>query len=92
MPGDSGVCQLHTYQKSPDSPVSSFAWMASPGVFCGNIDHTVSSGTDSIVLNHRLIQYERGTDIAVADIPHSIALTEFHVLMLFDNRFVDLTS
>ena len=86
MPGDSGISELHTFQKTLDDPVTSFAWMASPGVFCGKIDHTVSSGTDSIILNHKLIQYEKGKPIDTGDIPNSIVLTEFHVLMLFKNR------
>ncbi|XP_067928521.1 vacuolar protein sorting-associated protein 18 homolog [Watersipora subatra] len=86
LPGDNSVCQLHTFQRSPESPITSFAWMASPGILCGKIDHTVSSGADSIILNHKLVHYEQGINDTMADPPKSVALTEFHVLMLFENR------
>lgn len=64
--------------------------MASPGVYCGKIDNTVSSDTDSVILNEKLIQYDKGADMETSEIPSSIAMTEFHILMLFKNRFVSL--
>jgi len=42
LAGDSGCSELHAYRKN--GKTESFAWMAIPGVYYGNIDHTASSG------------------------------------------------
>ncbi|KAF6032157.1 VPS18 [Bugula neritina] len=64
--------------------------MASPGIYCGNIDNTVRSGDDSVILNHKLIEYQQdGSNSSLTTtsvLPNSIAMTEFHILVLSENR------
>nr|XP_039247799.1 vacuolar protein sorting-associated protein 18 homolog [Styela clava] len=102
LPGGGGWSQLALFYKtkSRTSIPTQFAWMASPGVYFGDI--TVPAVEDStslhhlsIVANARLISYpDKESDSSNPFAPHTdpaeevlgIALTEFHLLVLYSDR------
>ncbi|CAB4006497.1 vacuolar sorting-associated 18 homolog [Paramuricea clavata] len=75
------------YAKARGTP-SSFAWLSGPGVYCGglNFDSTPQDSDSSITLQARLLPYV-SADGQSSSPPIALALTQFHVLLLYKDRF-----
>ena len=58
-----------------------------PGIYYGDVDITGAAGQDSITMDTRLMQYPAEDQEAMPP-PLSMVLTEFHVLILFNDRQV----
>ncbi|XP_028399921.1 vacuolar protein sorting-associated protein 18 homolog [Dendronephthya gigantea] len=74
------------YTKARGNP-SSFAWLTEPGVYCGSLNFDTPQETSgSITSEARLLPYVTA-DGQSSTPPIALALTEFHVLLLYKNRF-----
>ncbi|KAK6183831.1 hypothetical protein SNE40_002395 [Patella caerulea] len=82
LPGDFGHSELHLYFPKFRQPAHSFSWMTGPGVYHGTIDTTGGAGANSVLANAKLIPYPKDK----SDKPVSMVMTEFHVLILFNDR------
>ncbi|XP_071479921.1 vacuolar protein sorting-associated protein 18 homolog [Diadema antillarum] len=84
LPGNFGYSKLEQYcQKSRGLPAT-FAWMTGPGVYFGGFDFSGQS-RDNLTKDSRLLPYPvRDQEPFMR--PIAIILTEFHVLLLFQDR------
>jgi hypothetical protein len=62
-------------------------YVTGPGIYFGKIDVTGNAGQDSVTMDTKLIPYPR-CDQEKGGNPLAIVTTEFHVLVLFSDRFV----
>ncbi|PIA13753.1 hypothetical protein COEREDRAFT_11032 [Coemansia reversa NRRL 1564] len=68
-----------------------FAWLTSMGVFFGRLTFGGQDSGDSVVENAALLPYptlstSATADVAVAEQPGALALTEFHILLQYSDR------
>jgi len=85
LPGSLTSSQLQLYYPKMKAIPKSFAWMTGAGVYCGQIDVTGQAGHDTVTVDTKLIQYKK-EESAKSSLPISMALTEFHLLVLFPNK------
>lgn len=80
---------LQFFSPRPKELPKTFALMLEPGVLVGDV---IVSGPDSkpnvVVLNQKLIEYTKDTrpPVEISNRPLSMALTEFHTLVLYIDR------
>ncbi|KAL5007275.1 hypothetical protein ScPMuIL_016081 [Solemya velum] len=84
LPGNFGYSKLRLFFNKFRGQAKSFAWMTGPGIYYGNVETSGAAGRNSVTINTKLI-YPRDNEEQPAS-PLSIALTEFHVLILFPDR------
>ncbi|XP_046860460.1 vacuolar protein sorting-associated protein 18 homolog [Xenia sp. Carnegie-2017] len=79
--------QLALYNAKARGTPSSFAWLTGPGAYCGGLNFDSLQGNNtSIISNARLLPYVTA-DGESSSPPLALALTEFHVLLLYKDRF-----
>ncbi|KAI8074843.1 Pep3/Vps18/deep orange family-domain-containing protein [Gongronella butleri] len=95
LPGAIHASSLALYTAATSSTARTlclFAWSSAPGIYQGQLDlaseHTT---TDDIIENSQLIPYplselEDGSMQASPDTPRAMALSAFHVILLYDRR------
>ncbi|KAJ7596930.1 Pep3/Vps18/deep orange family-domain-containing protein [Mycena floridula] len=90
LPGDMKHSELHYYTPNPDQALSlpkSLAWMTAPGIYHGNLNFE-STSDDYIdmadVLPYPFLSSSSGSN--ASDTPLSIALTEFHYIVVYSDR------
>ncbi|XP_052234264.1 vacuolar protein sorting-associated protein 18 homolog [Dreissena polymorpha] len=86
FPGDFGYSELRLYMAKNRGPAKKFAWMAGPGVVYGDIDIMGRQRPDTVLCNQMHMRYPQEPDQKAETKPFGMALTEFHVLLLFGNK------
>ncbi|XP_071119989.1 vacuolar protein sorting-associated protein 18 homolog [Mytilus edulis] len=85
LPGNMGYSELKLYFPKFRGSARTFAWMTGPGVYFGNLDFTGEAGPKSVTTQTKLIPYPKDSDGEKTH-PISMVLTEFHVLLLYQDR------
>ncbi|XP_038059367.1 vacuolar protein sorting-associated protein 18 homolog [Patiria miniata] len=86
LPGNFGYSELQFSYGSKKTMPSNFAWMTGPGIYYGVFDFN-SQSSDNLTKDSRLLPYpDTGKGDVTAAKPIAMALTEFHVLLLFQDR------
>lgn len=85
LPGSFGYSELKLFFPKFRGPARTFAWMTGPGVYFGNLDFTGEAGPKSVTTQTKLIPYPKDID-GEKVYPLSMVLTEFHVLLLYQDR------
>ncbi|KAI8370704.1 Pep3/Vps18/deep orange family-domain-containing protein [Radiomyces spectabilis] len=95
LPGDLSYSELHFFSRfhelQQQGVAQTFAWLTGPGIYHGNLVFGSQNAGDSVIDNVQLLQYPaRPTDDMpgqlVTEIPISVALTEFHFILLYKDR------
>ncbi|OAD75205.1 hypothetical protein PHYBLDRAFT_186318 [Phycomyces blakesleeanus NRRL 1555(-)] len=95
LPGDLPYSELHFFSRFHDlqqqGVAQNFAWLTGPGIYHGNLVFGSQNSGDSVIDNAELLQYpatpsEDETGQLVTEIPLSVALTEFHFVLLYKDR------
>lgn len=65
-----------------------FAWLTEPGIYFGRLVFGNQGPSDSVADNAQLLPYPdaNGSSSAESEAPVSIAMTEFHFIMLYRDR------
>ncbi|KAK7491492.1 hypothetical protein BaRGS_00017321 [Batillaria attramentaria] len=85
FPGNFGFSDLHLFMPKFRQAAQTFAWLTGPGIYYGSIDVSGSAGPNSVTSNSKLISYPKDGDEPGVH-PIGMALTEFHMLVLYPNR------
>ncbi|KDQ63405.1 hypothetical protein JAAARDRAFT_147697 [Jaapia argillacea MUCL 33604] len=89
LPGNTQHSELHFYTPNADQALSlpkAMAWMTAPGVYHGTLNF--QSISDDLIDSASLLPYPVFPNSPAGDVPQSIALTEFHFVLLFKDRIV----
>ncbi|KAL1931607.1 hypothetical protein VTP01DRAFT_9750 [Rhizomucor pusillus] len=95
LPGDLPFSELHFFSKfhelQQQGVAQSFAWLTGPGIYHGDLVFGSQEVGDSVIDSVQLLQYpavspEDGLGKVVTETPISLALTEFHFLLLYKDR------
>ncbi|CAH1764493.1 4854_t:CDS:10 [Entrophospora sp. SA101] len=92
LPGDLPYSELHFFAPYNDQgSAKTFAWLTGPGIYHGNLVFGSQDVGDSVIDVAQLLPYpatpsENDPNSVVSEIPLSIALTEFHFIMLYQER------
>ncbi|KAN0063802.1 tethering complex subunit [Thecaphora frezii] len=104
LPGDLPYSELHTWTASGHREASALAWLTGPGVYHGLVSYSDQDVGDSVIDSANLLPYPAvalegsgdGGDGSggqtIAEIPLSIALTEFHFILLYQDRVMAISS
>jgi hypothetical protein len=66
------------------------AWMTAAGVYHGSLK--IDTEAEDHIDNAQLLPYPALTGLGAGDLPLSLALTEFHFLMLYKDRVVGICN
>ncbi|RKP34668.1 Pep3/Vps18/deep orange family-domain-containing protein, partial [Dimargaris cristalligena] len=92
IPGDISHTELCLFSKLQDvayqSVAEKFAWLTGSGVYHGQLVYGSQGTGDSVVSDPVLLPYPRdhptsGTSVEGPEAPISMALTEFHIILLY---------
>ncbi|CAG8658675.1 5183_t:CDS:10, partial [Cetraspora pellucida] len=92
IPGNLAYSELHFFSQYQDiqyqGSAKNFAWLTSPGIYHGSL---VFGSQDHVVDSAKLLPYpsmpsENDPSTMVTENPLSIALTEFHFILLYKER------
>ncbi len=86
VPGNTARSELHFFSEFGGGLPRQFAWMTGPGVFQGELLFGSQSKGDSVTTDTTLVPYPRDAG-APPPTPLSMALTEFHFLLLDGAKF-----
>ncbi|KAI7872143.1 Pep3/Vps18/deep orange family-domain-containing protein [Spinellus fusiger] len=95
LPGDLHYSELHFFSRfhelQQQGVAQTFAWLTGPGIYHGNLVFGSQNIGDSVIDNAELLQYpatpsEDEAGQLVTEIPISMALTEFHFVLLYKDR------
>ncbi|KAJ3790853.1 Pep3/Vps18/deep orange family-domain-containing protein [Lentinula aff. detonsa] len=91
LPGDTQHSELHFYTSNPEQANSlprSLAWMTAPGIYHGNLNF--ESTSDNFIDASDVLPY--GTSEGVPELPISIAVTDFHYVILYKDRIASVCN
>lgn len=91
LPGNFGYSDLHLFFPKLQHDAKTFAWLTGPGVYQGDIDVSGAAGPNSVTTNTKLIPYGKDSDDMGAN-PIGMALTEFHMLIVYPSRMRAMCS
>ncbi|KAF9270080.1 hypothetical protein L218DRAFT_914019 [Marasmius fiardii PR-910] len=89
LPGTNQYSELHYYIPNADQASSlprSLAWMTGPGIYHGNLNF--GSSSDDLIDSADVLPYPSPS----SEFPNSMALTEFHYVLLYKDRLVGVCS
>ncbi|KAI7880339.1 hypothetical protein K492DRAFT_76552 [Lichtheimia hyalospora FSU 10163] len=95
LPGELPYSELHFFSRfhelQQQGVAQTFAWLTGPGIYHGDLVFGSQGVGDSVIDNVQLLQYpatpsEDETGKLVTEIPISVALTEFHFILLYKDR------
>ncbi|KAI0639720.1 Pep3/Vps18/deep orange family-domain-containing protein [Trametes polyzona] len=92
LPGNIDYSELHVYSPNADQAYSLpkvVAWMNAAGIYHGSLDF--DSKTDDLIDGARLLPYPP-LNSTQNTVPISMALTEFHVLLLYRDRVLGISN
>ncbi|KAG5647608.1 hypothetical protein DXG03_008961 [Asterophora parasitica] len=87
LPGNLAHSELRFYTSNPDQALSlpkGMAWMTGPGIYHGTLNF--ESNSEDFIDAAQLLPYPTTSVDADAEAPQSIALTEFHFILLYKDR------
>ncbi|KAJ1434605.1 Pep3/Vps18/deep orange [Sesbania bispinosa] len=88
LPGDIPNSELHFYIKQRRA--AHFAWLSGAGIYHGGLNfggqHSSTSGNENFIENKALLDYSKLSEGAEVVKPSSMALSEFHFLLLLGNK------
>ncbi|XP_027343327.1 vacuolar sorting protein 18 isoform X2 [Abrus precatorius] len=88
LPGDIPNSELHFYIKQRRAV--HFAWLSGAGIYHGGLNfggqQSSSSGNENFIENKALLDYSKLSEGAEVVKPSSMALSEFHFLLLLGNK------
>ncbi|CAL5330488.1 unnamed protein product [Camellia sinensis] len=84
----SGIGELHFFIKQRRAV--HFAWLSGAGIYHGGLNfgaqHSSPEGNENFVENKGLLDYSKLFDVSEAIKPNSLAVSEFHFLLLLGNK------
>ncbi|KAJ7548955.1 hypothetical protein O6H91_07G034600 [Diphasiastrum complanatum] len=83
LPGEMPSSELLFYGKRH---AESFAWLAGPGVYHGQLNLSTQQSEEHFLSNKRLLEYSKISEEGMSSRPCSFALSEFHFLLLYSDR------
>ncbi|XP_066913841.1 vacuolar protein sorting-associated protein 18 homolog isoform X1 [Clytia hemisphaerica] len=83
LPGDLSESDFGLFFPRAKGLPKFFGWLTGPGVYFGQLDFSRSSLKQNVTTDSRLL---KPTEIQ-RDVPLSIGITEFHCILLYENRF-----
>ncbi|CAG8481720.1 2636_t:CDS:10 [Diversispora eburnea] len=95
LPGDLPYSELHFFTPFQElqyqGSAKTFAWLTGPGIYHGNLVFGSQDVGDHVIDSAQLLPYpattsENDPSTLVPEIPLSIALTEFHLILLYKER------
>ncbi|KAI9491455.1 Pep3/Vps18/deep orange family-domain-containing protein [Zychaea mexicana] len=95
LPGELSYSELHFFSRFHDlqqqGVAQTFAWLTGPGIYHGDLVFGSQNVGDSVIDNVQLLQYpatpsEDESSRFVTEIPISVAITEFHFILLYKDR------
>ncbi|KAJ7293441.1 Pep3/Vps18/deep orange family-domain-containing protein [Mycena rebaudengoi] len=97
LPGDMSHSELHYFSQNADQALSlpkGVAWMTSPGIYHGtlNFESTSDDFIDAPDLLAYPVPFTSSSPPGVTEKPSSIALTEFHFVLLYGDRVVGVCN
>lgn len=101
LPGDLPYSELHLWTAKGKKNARQLAWLTGPGIYHGMLSFHDQQVGDSVIESANLLPYpamaleskdEQGHEETVAEIPLSIALTEFHFILLYRDRIMAISS
>ncbi|KAF5949151.1 hypothetical protein HYC85_015108 [Camellia sinensis] len=88
LPGEIPNSELHFFIKQRRAV--HFAWLSGAGIYHGGLNfgaqHSSPEGNENFVENKGLLDYSKLVDVAEAIKPNSLAVSEFHFLLLLGNK------
>lgn len=88
LPGEIPNSELHFFMKQRRAV--HFSWLSGAGIYHGSLNfgahHSSSDGDENFVENKALLGYSKLSDGAEAVKPSSMAVSEFHFLLLIGNK------
>ncbi|CAN6443641.1 unnamed protein product [Victoria cruziana] len=88
LPGEIPNSELHFFIKQRRA--EHFAWLSGAGIYHGDLNfgsqHSSSNGDENFVENKALLDYSKLEEVGDAIKPRSLAMTEFHFLLLVNNK------
>ncbi|KAI8004501.1 Vacuolar sorting protein 18 [Camellia lanceoleosa] len=88
LPGEIPNSELHFFIKQRRAV--HFAWLSRAGIYHGGLNfgaqHSSPEGNENFVENKGLLDYSKLVDVAEAIKPNSLAVSEFHFLLLLGNK------
>ncbi|KAM0936066.1 putative transcription factor C2H2 family [Dioscorea sansibarensis] len=88
LPGEIPNSELHFFIKQRRA--KHFAWLSGAGIYHGDLNfgaqHSSTSGDENFVENKGLLNYSKLSDTAETIIPQSLAVSEFHFLLLISEK------
>lgn len=88
LPGEIPNSELHFYIKQRRAV--HFAWLSGAGIYHGGLNfgaqHSSTNGDENFVENKALLDYSKLSEGAEAVKPSSMAVSEFHFLLLIGNK------
>ncbi|UZJ55107.1 hypothetical protein CBS101457_004427 [Exobasidium rhododendri] len=101
LPGDLPYSELHLWTPKGKKNARALAWLTGPGIYHGLLTFQDQRVGDSVIDSANLLPYpamalesqdDQGREETVAEIPLSIALTEFHFILLYRDRIMAISS
>ncbi|KAI8344695.1 Pep3/Vps18/deep orange family-domain-containing protein [Chlamydoabsidia padenii] len=95
LPGELPYSEVHFFSKfheiQQQGVAQTFAWLAGPGIYHGDLIFGSQNVGDSVIDNVQLLQYpsvpsDEESGRLVMEFPISLALTEFHFVLLYKDR------
>ncbi|KZT75150.1 hypothetical protein DAEQUDRAFT_659721 [Daedalea quercina L-15889] len=90
LPGNVDYSELHTYVPSADQVNSLpryLGWMTQPGIYHGALNY--GSSSDDLIDGAQLLPYPA---VMASRMPLSMALTEFHFMLLYRDRVIGISN
>ncbi|XP_074307169.1 vacuolar sorting protein 18 [Silene latifolia] len=88
LPGENHSSELHFFIKQKKAV--HFAWLSGVGIYHGDLNfgasHSSQDGDENFVENKALLDYSKLYDGAEAVKPSSLAISEYHFLLLVGNK------
>ncbi|GAB2262904.1 hypothetical protein Droror1_Dr00003901 [Drosera rotundifolia] len=88
LPGENPSSELHFFIKQRRA--INFAWLSGAGIYYGGLNfgasHSSQDGDENFVENKALLGYSKLSEGAEAVKPSSLAISEFHFLLLIGNK------
>lgn len=95
LPGEVPHSELHFFSRfhelQQQGVAESFTWLTGPGIYHGALVYGSQNAGDSVVDDVQLLQYpatpsDDNSGKLITQIPISVALTEFHFILLYEDR------
>lgn len=87
IPGTLKESQLHVWPSHPDKTPQYFAWLTGAGIYHGKLEFEDQKVGGSLFSENTLIPYNSDLHVELTP-PQGMALTQFHCVLLYRDRYV----